>query len=141
MKKLMMAIGIIGILTGVGFSQEPTSIAPDMVVNLNAVNAIMAHLIVDENYQPVVNDCAQISAHAKDIFEKSPSKDPASIKRFQSYALQLEANADILKVLAEKIQKSNEEKLDTGTLKKTAALTFGQIVTSCVSCHQEYRVR
>jgi hypothetical protein len=127
-------------LTSLGIAQEKTSITPQMAQNLKAMNSIMLHFLVDENYQVIATNSQEIIQHANDIMGKSPTKEGQKV--FESYALQLEANASILKVLAEKIQKgAGEKQIDTSTLKKTAALTYGQIVTSCVSCHQQFRIR
>ena len=122
------------------WSQDKVGLTPDMGFNLKAINSIMQHLLVDDQYAPIVSDCEEISNHAKLIAEKSPVDDPVMVAQFRAFALQLDANAQILKVLSSKIQLGLEsENTNTIALKKSAALTYGQIVTSCVSCHQEFR--
>jgi len=129
-------------LVGASLAQEKTSLTPEMSLNLRAMNSILLNVIMDQSYEGVAKSSVEISTHAKEITEKVPVTDPEAVAKFKAYALQLEANADILKVLAEKIEKGKDmDSEHVASLKKSASLTYGQIATTCVSCHQEFRVK
>jgi cytochrome c551/c552 len=121
---------------------QETSAAPlktDMALNLSVVNQLLYGLLVSEDYDAIAKNAGEIILHAQDIKTKVPESAKNDLTTFQSFALQLEANATILRNLSQRI-KTNGEREDRYFLHNSAALAYGQLVTGCVSCHQHFRI-
>jgi hypothetical protein len=59
---------------------------------------------------------------------------------FQSYALHLESSSHNLKVVAEEIEREQAAGAERSRyLRPNAAVFFGQIVSMCANCHNQFR--
>ncbi|HKI97431.1 MAG TPA: hypothetical protein VKB51_03040 [bacterium] len=147
--KFAAAVAAVALIAfGVGFAR--TSHAADgikslMGDNFQNVQVILIDLVTAQ-YQDLPAKIQVIHQHAVDLPKKMPNtvKTEAQRRMFVNYAYQLENNtSNMLTVLDALIQHdktaSEPGKLNIDYLRVVAARQFGEIVTSCVLCHNEFR--
>ena len=140
-----LALILAGVLTGMAQRANSASLKELMGDNFQNVQVMLFNL-VRSKYEVMPAQIATIRDHAIELGKKMPEtiKTDFERKTFISYATQLENNANnMLTVMHELIKhdKSPNEpgKLNIDYLRVVAARQFGEMVTSCVLCHNQFR--
>lgn len=120
-----------------------------MDINADKVLGILIDLMFDENYQQTVKDTAIVMEHAKILKTLNPGQDLNSRKIFRANAAQLELQATNIHNYAIQLQKgklaeqdndkTNALGSDLGALRIAAVSQYGQMLTTCVTCHNQFR--
>lgn len=113
--------------------------------NFQNVQSILIDLVTSK-YTALPAKIEVIHKHALDLSKKEPAsvKTSEEKKMFSSYAYQLESNtANMITVINQLILHDKTEsqpgKLNIDYLRVVAARQFGEIVTTCVLCHNQFR--
>lgn len=113
--------------------------------NFQNIQLILASLITSD-YQNLPEKIQLIHDHAVDLAKTTPSfvKTDFTKRMFNNYAYGLEYQTrnllTVLKVLVDHDKKQTQSgKLNIDYLRVVAARQFGDIVTSCVLCHNQFR--
>ncbi len=111
--------------------------------NFARVQKILVDLVTG-NYTTVPHDVDLIRRHASDLSKTVPEAAKANRELFLSMAYSLQVHAanlsTITTTLAGRDKKGSEgEVLKVDYLRNSAAAHFGQMVTACVACHNQFR--
>jgi hypothetical protein len=134
-------------LTGSAIAQdrEAGSIPEKMKLNLEKMDAMLSHLLLDERWDAIIEDAGLLMKHAQVIRALDPSEYSDEMPKsdyFESYALHLESSSNNLKVVTEEIERERAAGGQRSEhLRPNAAVFFGQAVTMCVNCHNQFRKR
>ncbi len=96
-----------------------------------------------QDWDKTIKDAELLTKHAQAIRSLDPSqytKEMPKSDYFQSYALHLESSSHNLKVVAEEIERERAAGAERSRyLRPNAAVFFGQIVSMCTNCHNQFR--
>jgi hypothetical protein len=133
-----------GVVAGAGHAAD-SSIKNLMGDNFQNIQTILYDLVTSK-YEALPAKISVIHDHALQLSKKQPDtvKTDEQKKMFTTYAYQLESSTgNMLTVLDALIQHdktpSEPGKLNIDYLRVVAARQFGEIVTSCVLCHNQFR--
>ena len=139
---LVLGLFAAGLLFG-GFSvlaQDREELKLLMYDNYAKVTDILTNLLLDHNYEEILESAELIASHAEHLQTLNPEKTMQDRKTFQSYATQLKGHVENLAIIIRYIQKENKAEGESNTfLRPVAASHFGHVVTMCVSCHNQLR--
>jgi len=147
--KSIKAITVLFVVAVVGstFAQaeEASGIKKTMKVNYEKMGEMLGNILLDKNWDQTIKDAEVLTEHAQEIKALDSSqytKGMPNSEYFQSYALHLESSAHNLKVVAEDIKKEQASGGERSRyLRPNAAVFFGQTVSMCVNCHDQFRGR
>jgi hypothetical protein len=113
--------------------------------NFGRVQKILIELVTG-NYKAVPHDVEVIRTHAIDMSKKLPDIAKTNRELFLSMAYNLQVHATNLSEIARTLVKRDRETpagqlLKIDYLRNSAAAHFGNMVTSCVACHNQFRRR
>jgi hypothetical protein len=124
-------------------AEEAGDIKQEMKVNYEKMGEMLGHILLDEDWDQTIKDAELLTKHAQAIKSLEPSrytKDMPESDYFQSYALHLESSSHNLKVVAEEIERERAAGAERSRyLRPNAAVFFGQIVSMCANCHNQFR--
>jgi hypothetical protein len=124
-------------------AEEPSGIKEKMKINYEKMSDMLGNILLDKNWDKTIQDAELLATHAQEIKALDSSrytKDMPNSEYFQSYALHLESSANNLKVVAEDIEKEQASGAKRSRyLRPNAAVFFGQAVSMCVNCHNQFR--
>lgn len=147
--KLVAVLAVLGIATSGWFmGSTPASdvdIKTLMGKNFSHMQKILTDLIRSD-YTTVAHDVGIIEEHAQWLSESLPANAIDSKEIFLSMAFNLKVHANHLKLITDILQRHDKELardnlLKVDYLRNSAAAHFGQIVTACVACHNQFRRR
>jgi hypothetical protein len=134
-----------GVVAGLAKQAPASSIKELMGDNFQNIQVILQNLVT-ANYAPVPAQISIIHQHALELPKKMPETVKTDYEKrvFTTYAYQLESTtANMLTVLDElnKRDKMSAEpgKMNIDYLRVVAARQFGEIVATCVLCHNQFR--
>ncbi len=138
-------------LMGLALLATPVRAAGDSAIkslmgdNFQNIQTILYNLVTAK-YEKLVPQIKTIHDHALELSKKPPAAVKTDLEKrtFVTYAYQLESNtANMLTVMDALLQhdKTPTEagKLNIDYLRVVAARQFGEIVTTCVLCHNQFR--
>jgi hypothetical protein len=113
--------------------------------NFGYVQTILVNLIRSD-YRSLPHDVGIIADHAEQLTTDVPDSVGGKDDLFLSMAYNLRTHANHLKLIVEKLGEHDQGALPGGKLsidylRNSAAAHFGQIVTTCVACHNQFRRR
>ena len=124
-------------------AEEPSGIKKQMKINYEKMSDMLGNILLDKNWDKTIQDADLLAKHAQEIKALDSSrytKDMPNSEYFQSYALHLESSANNLKVVATDIEKEQASGAERSRyLRPNAAVFFGQAVSMCVNCHNQFR--
>jgi cytochrome c556 len=124
-------------------AEEAGDIKQEMKVNYEKMGEMLGHILLDEDWDQTIKDAELLTKHAQAIKSLDSSrytKDMPKSDYFQSYALHLESSSHNLKVVAEEIERERAAGAERSRyLRPNAAVFFGQIVSMCANCHNQFR--
>ncbi len=109
--------------------------------NFGHIQKILVNL-VRSNYATVPHDVAVIEEHAAELPKMIPKNALGRRELFLSLAYNLRIHAKHLRIVVETLRKNNPDAgglLGIDYLRNTAAAHFGNIVMTCVACHNQFR--
>ena len=150
MKKILFLFATVGALAFLIPSPSPWAAKEPGLKRLMGENFQNVQLILSDlmtsNYGSLPEKISSINSHAIDLGKNPPDflKDNYSRRLFSDYASGLQyQSGNMLTVLKELIQhdqqRSQPGKMNVDYLRVVAARHFGEIVTSCVLCHNQFR--
>ncbi|MDH5750987.1 MAG: hypothetical protein OEZ59_01040 [Deltaproteobacteria bacterium] len=131
-------------LQAVGSSKDIKSLMGENFQNLH----VILYNLISANYKELPGDAAIIEDHAIKLLQNLPES--ANTKdlqeRFVTYANMLRMSSHHLNTVGSELvkrdQKQSEKgKLNIDYLRVVAAEHFGQMITTCVLCHNQFRRR
>jgi cytochrome c556 len=145
--KSIKAITVLFVVAVIGSAfaqaQEAGDIKEKMKINYEKMGEMLGHILLDEDWDQTIKDAELLTNHAQAIKTLDPSrytKDMPKSDYFQSYALHLESSSHNLKIVAEEIERERAAGAERSRyLRPNAAVFFGQIVSMCVNCHDQFR--
>jgi hypothetical protein len=143
------AITVLFVIAVVGFAlvgaQAADELKKNMKLNYEKMGDMLGNILLDKDWDETVKDAELLATHAQEIKNLDSSKytkDMPKSEYFDSYALHLESSAQNLKIVAEEIQKEQAAGGERSRyLRPNAAVFFGQTVSMCVNCHNQFRGR
>ncbi|MCP4297973.1 MAG: hypothetical protein GY786_20485 [Proteobacteria bacterium] len=122
------------------FAQESSSKVKElMMLNHQSIVNILNHILYDEGYEDLRVSVDRIIDHGKSLKKHKFSDNAKANRMFHRQAAQLEAFGKNLRNYVNMIIKDKENAKKKGSHKVVVASSFGQVVTSCVSCHSSFR--
>jgi hypothetical protein len=125
-------------------ADEESEVKRMMHENFRVVDAVLVGLVT-AHYDGMPEKIELIRDHAQHLSQNVPEKIDADARRtFVTYAANLEyKSANLITVLKELIAR-DKQRPDPGVLsidymRAVAASHFGDIVTTCVLCHNQFR--
>lgn len=114
-----------------------------MADNFGRVQKILIELVTG-HYVDVPKDVDAITRHAADLAKKIPAAAKDNKELFLSMAYSLQVHASNLSTIAAALVERDKETkggemLKVDYLRNSAAAHFGQMVTACVACHNQFR--
>lgn len=117
----------------------------NMKLNYEKMGEMLGHILLDEDWDKTIEDAELLAQHAqaiKGLDSSKYTKDMPNSEYFESYVLHLESSAHNLKVVAQDIEKERAAGAERSRyLRPNAAVFFGQTVSMCVNCHNQFRGR
>jgi len=143
---MLLAALILVIGAGPALSAEKASdLKPLMGDNFGKMQVILVNMIT-ANYKGLPERIEEIRDHARAISAMSPNsvKTDTDRKMFTNYAFTMERHAEnMLTVLRELIKhdqaQASPEVMNIDYLRVVAARHYGELVTTCVLCHNQFR--
>jgi hypothetical protein len=124
-------------------TEETGDIKQEMKISYEKMGEMLGHILLDEDWDQTIKDAELLTKHAQAIKSLDSSrytKDMPKSDYFQSYALHLESSSHNLKVVAEEIEREQAAGAERSRyLRPNAAVFFGQIVSMCANCHNQFR--
>ena len=129
----------------------PTAVLPgsgqkDMKVMMDSNFGILTKILVNlirSDYDSIPADVSIIEKHAMDLPVAIPAAAKSNQSQFLLLAYNLQSHAGNLKSVAKILREHDQKKkigvLDIDYLRNTAAAHFGEMVTTCVACHNQFR--
>lgn len=115
--------------------------------NFQNLSKILQALIT-ARYETLSKDVGSIEHHAKSLMDNPPDfiKDGQERNLFNTYANTLKIRSGHLRAVVEELVRRDAKPTAIGTLnidylRGVAAEHYGQMVTSCVLCHNQFRRR
>jgi hypothetical protein len=147
--KAIMAISILVVVAVIGsafaLAEEASETKKTMKMNYEKMDDMLGHILLDKDWDETVKDAELLAQHAEEIKNIDPSRYTKGMPKgdyFQSYAMHLESSAQNLKVVAGEIETEQATGAERSRyLRPNAAVFFGQIVSMCVNCHNQFRER
>ncbi len=126
----------------------PKSMQQAMGENFQIVTRLLTDLIA-ARYDGMTEDLDLVIAHAEQLTASPPAdlvKSADDRDKFLAYATNLRTNATQLKAVVEELSKrdrqaSPEGVLSVDYLRVAASAHYGNMVTGCVLCHNQFRRR
>ena len=138
---------IIAVVFALGMAQEADSREENlrslMGSNFAHLQKILADLIRSD-FSQVPKDVQVIEQHADELVKNIPDKIKQDKQMFIALADSLKTNAKNLRIVANLMAEHDKKAADPGKLnvdylRNTAGANFGQVVTTCVACHNLFR--
>jgi len=124
-------------------AQEAGDIKEKMKISYEKMGEMLGHILLDENWDQTIKDAELLTKHAqaiKSLDSSQYTKEMPKSDYFHSYALHLESSSHNLKVVAEEIERERAAGTEKSRyLRPNAAVFFGQIVSMCANCHNQFR--
>lgn len=141
-----LSVVALGISAGLAGRASSSPIKDLMGENFQNVQVLLYNLVT-ANYDRLPSQIQVLNDHAKQLAAKPPANVAATDierKLFVTYASQLESSTgNMLTALKELIKHdknpSDPGKLNIDYLRVVVARQFGETVTSCVLCHNQFR--
>lgn len=113
--------------------------------NFGQLQRILVNLIRSD-YRTLPHDVEIIATHAGELPDAMPASVGSRGEQFLSMAYSLRTHAKSLKLIVEILGEHDRGAkpgggLDIDYLRDSAAAHFGQMVTACVACHNQFRRR
>lgn len=113
--------------------------------NFGYLQSILVNLIRSD-YRGVPHDVEIIAKHAGEMAVAMPASMGGKEEKFLSMAYSLKTHANNLKLIVETLVEHDKGSrpggaLNVDYLRNSAAAHFGQMVTACVACHNQFRRR
>ncbi len=130
--------------SGLGVAKQAT-IKEMMGENFAGLQTILTALVTS-NYETVPAHVDLIREHAAQLTRTVPDNAKANRDQFLAYAYNLQGHAadvkSIVEVLIERDKtRAGAEELATDQLREALAAHYGGMVTTCVACHNRFRLR
>ena len=147
--KLVAVLGILGFAAAgpgiYGAAGGDVNMKKLMGNNFSHLQKILVDLIRSD-YATVAHDVQVIGDHAGKLSAAVPPGARKHRELFLSMAFNLKVHADNLRMIAELLKEHDREAapdklLKVDYLRNSAAAHFGQMVTTCVACHNQFRRR
>ena len=148
MKPVLRLIAVLAFVSiFLGMSQDATSREMDMRKVMGSNFAHLQKILVDlirSDYSQVPGDVTVIEQHAVDLVKNIPGTIKQDHEVFRALADSLQTNAKNLRVVASLLADHDKKQnapgvLNVDYLRNTAGAHFGQMVTTCVACHNLFR--
>ena len=151
MSRIKTAVALVGVFL-LAWAAQPLVAADRADVkklmgdNFQLMQDILEGLLT-AHYDNLPGDVAVIRDHASALSSNVPQSVPQESRRtFVTYAYTLEQKSEnLITVLAELIkhekQRTDPAALNIDYLRAVAASEFGEVVTTCVLCHNQFRRR
>jgi hypothetical protein len=143
--KIITAIPVLLVIAvvGIAFAGDQQVLKDSMKVNNEKMGEMLENILLDESWGETAKDAAILEQHAEVIKALDPSeytKGMPKAEYFHGYALHLQSSSHNLKVAAEEIEKEVASGADRSAhLRPNAAVFFGQAVSMCTNCHNQFR--
>jgi hypothetical protein len=138
---VLLIVAMVGV--AVAQDKEAASMHDQMELGQEHLQQMLSHLLLDDDYESIVQGAEMLTKHAKEIRASKPSQWAEPMPKgefFENYALHLESSSRNLKVVVEEMQRERAAgKKGSEYLRPNAAVFFGQAVTMCVNCHNKFR--
>jgi hypothetical protein len=140
-----MTVLFVVVVMGSAFAgaEEADDLKATMKMNYEKMGEMLGHILLDEDWDQTIKDAELLTKHAQAIKALDSSrytKDMPKSEYFESYALHLESSAHNLKVVAEEIERERAAGAERSRyLRPNAAVFFGQTVSMCANCHNQFR--
>jgi cytochrome c556 len=113
--------------------------------NFGQLQSILVNLIRSD-YRTLPHDVDIIATHAGKLSKAIPASVGGKDEQFLSMAYSLQTHAKSLKLITEILGEHDRGAtpgagLNIDYLRNSAAAHFGQMVTACVACHNQFRRR
>ncbi len=135
---------IVLVASGFAYAEE-TSVKQKMGENLAATQVVLIGLMTS-NYAAAPDQVAIIADHANYLMHAVPDSAKEDRDEFLAYAYSLQGHANDLKSIMEQLIEQDEAQakgklLETNDLREAAAAHYGGLVTTCVACHNHFRLQ
>ena len=138
---------VLFVVVTLGMTQNATSRELDLRKVMGSNFAHLQKILVDlirSDYSQVPKEVAIIEQHAVDLAKDIPKTITRDKQVFLALADSLQTNAKNLRIVAGLVADHDKKpmspgKLNIDYLRNTAAAHFGQLMTTCVACHNLYR--
>jgi len=139
----MVAILIVSLVIAQTAATREMDLRKMMGSNFGFVQKILSDLIRSD-FTQVPKDVMIIEQHSFDLIKTPPKNIGADKQVFLALADSLQLHAKNLRVVAAMViehdkQQVSPDKLNIDYLRNTAAAHYGQMVTTCVACHNLFR--
>jgi len=139
------ALIVVGLLAGSARQAASADIKNLMGDNFQNIQVILFNL-VSSKYEKLPGQIETIHKHAVELTKRLPDtvKSDAQKRMFTTYAYQLESSTSNMLTVLEALNQHDKTaqepgKLNIDYLRVVVAGQFGQVVTSCVLCHNQFR--
>ena len=145
--KLAITIGLGGLLAVAAQLSSAEGADKDikqlMGNNFGHVQTILVNLIRSD-YRTLPHDVGVVAQHAEQLAIAVPASVGTKQELFLSMAYNLRSHANNLKLIVEKLGEHDRGAKPGGNLsidylRNSAAAHFGEMVTACVACHNQFR--
>jgi cytochrome c556 len=145
--KVMTAIPVLLVVAVVGSAiardNETDDIKEKMKINYEKMGEMLDNILLDDNWDVIAEDAGVLKQHAQVIKAIDPNRYTKGMPKseyFQAYALHLESSSQNLKVVAEQIERERASGAEKSRhLRPNGAVFFGQAVSMCTNCHNQFR--
>lgn len=138
---VLLIVAMVGVASAQ--DKEAASMHDQMELGLGQLEQMLNHLLLDDDYESIVQGAEVLVKHAQEIRASKASQWAEPMPKgefFENYALHLESSSRNLKVVVEEMQREQVAgKKGSEYLRPNAAVFFGQAVTMCVNCHNKFR--
>lgn len=110
-----------------------------MEANVDSLFIILHNILHDQKYDQVEIIANNVQKHAIQVKRLYKDHKNQQASDFMLYATELDVNTEHLAMIAKKISSKETPKTEQKYLQILASHYFGQIITSCVSCHTDFR--
>ena len=141
---VLLGVLIIGLFAGLNISRaDDVDIKKMMGTNFDHIQKILVDLI-EGDYSAVPHDVQVIEEHAIQLATSIPKSAKNNEKQFLVLAFNLQVHANNLQLITKTMQEGKKTSkkmigLDIDYLRNSAAAHFGQLITTCVACHNLFR--
>jgi hypothetical protein len=144
---IFMTVALVSgaVLAGMARQASSSSIKDLMGDNFQNIQVILYNLIT-ARYDRVPEQIRVIHQHAVELPQKVPetAKSDFEKRTFVTYAYQLESHTSNMLTVLDELNKRDKMQADPGKqnidyLRVVAARQFGEIVATCVLCHNQFR--
>ncbi len=106
---------------------------------------VMLYQLMTSNYERLPGDVSAIHDHGQELTTNPPADLSGAAQRtFVAYAYQLENAATNMQVLLSELLTHDSQQVEAGKLnidylRVSVARQFGEVITTCVLCHNQFR--